>query len=154
MILVHPKSRFSTPSCRAAKRVCSVAVSGLMILIATMLLPAGAEFAVAQDIVGRIVGTVTDSSGAAVPDIKVTIVNEATQAGRDVTSPPRQVMIADIALTEQYSDALEGVSGGPQPGQGGTNDLIVIHALRAGSLWLNRPGRSVTLRPGMLCLQN
>jgi AraC-like DNA-binding protein len=66
----------------------------------------------------------------------------------------RQVMIADIAVTEQYSDALEGVSGGPQPGQGGTDDLIVVHALRAGSLRLNRSGRSVTLRPGTLCLRD
>jgi hypothetical protein len=65
-----------------------VAVNAIMILIAAMLLSAAAEFAVAQDIVGRIVGTVTDPSGAAVPDIKVTIVNEATQAGRDVTSDP------------------------------------------------------------------
>src|SRR5580692_11273578 len=103
MILVHPKSRFSTPSCRAAKRVCSVAVSGLMILIATMLLSAAAEFAVAQDIVGRIVGTVTDPSGAAVPDIQVTIVNEATQVGRDVTSDRNGYFVADELPAGTYT---------------------------------------------------
>ena len=36
----------------------------------------------AQDIVGRISGTVTDTQGAVVPDARVTITNEATGVSR------------------------------------------------------------------------
>src|SRR3984957_5264272 len=107
MIPAHPKSHFSTPSCRAAKRLCSAAVSALMILIATMLVPAAAEFAVAQDIFGRIVGTVTDSSGAAVPNVKVTIVNEEKQAGRDVTSDRNGYFVADELSAGTYTVAAQ-----------------------------------------------
>jgi hypothetical protein len=107
MIPVHPKSHFSTPSCRAAKRLYSAAVSALMILIATMLVPAATELAVAQDIFGRIVGTVTDSSGAAVPNVKVTIVNEETQAGRDVTSDRNGYFVADELAAGTYTVAAQ-----------------------------------------------
>ncbi len=74
MILARPKSYLSTTRCRAAKHLCLAAGSVPMILIAALLLFGPVEFAMAQDIFGRIVGTVTDSSGALVPDVKVTIV--------------------------------------------------------------------------------
>src|SRR5580693_4933390 len=86
MILVRPKNHFSTTSCRATKRLRLAAINALMIFIAGPLLFGVIEFAIAQDIFGRIVGTVTDSSGATVPGVKVNIVNEATQVSRDVTT--------------------------------------------------------------------
>ena len=107
MIVVHPKSHFSTTSRRAAKHLCSAATNALMILAVAMLLSAAVEFATAQDIVGRIVGTVTDSSGAAVPDVKVTIVNEATQAGRDVTSDRNGYFVADELPAGTYTVAAQ-----------------------------------------------
>src|ERR1700722_9136269 len=103
MIVVRPKSHFSTTRRRAAKHLCSAATTALMILAAALLLSAAVPSAVAQDSVGRIVGTVTDSSGAAVPDIKVTIVNEATQAGRDVTSDPHGYFVADQLPAGTYT---------------------------------------------------
>jgi hypothetical protein len=103
MIVVRPKSHFSTTSRRAPRFLRLVAVDAMMILIAAMLMSAAVQFAMAQDIVGRIVGTVTDSSGAAVPDIKVTIVNEATQAGRDVTSDPHGYFVADQLPAGTYT---------------------------------------------------
>ena len=107
MILVRPKSHFSTTSRRAAKHLGSAATNALMILAAAMLLSATVEFATAQDIVGRIVGTVTDASGAAVPDIKVTIVNDETQAGRDVTSDRNGYFVADQLPAGTYTVATQ-----------------------------------------------
>jgi len=107
MILVRPKSHFSTTSRRAAKHLCSAPTNALMILAAAVLLSSAAEFAVAQDVVGRIVGTVTDPSGAAVPDIRVTIVNEATQAGRDVTSDRNGYFVADELPAGTYTVAAQ-----------------------------------------------
>jgi Carboxypeptidase regulatory-like domain len=108
MILVRPKSHFSTTSCRAAKHLCSAATSALMIL-AAMLPSAAVEFAIAQDIFGRVVGTVTDPSGAAVPDVKVTIVEEATQATRNVTSDRNGYFVADELPVGTYSLVAEKV---------------------------------------------
>src|SRR5579863_567419 len=103
MILVRQKGHFSTTSCRAAKHFCSATANALMILAAAMLLSAAAQFAVAQDIFGRVVGTVTDPSGAAVPDVKVTIADEATQATRDVTSDRNGYFVADELPVGTYS---------------------------------------------------
>ena len=107
MIPVRPKSHFSTTSCRAAKPLYSKAISALVILTAAMLLSAAVEFAMAQDIFGRIVGTVTDPSGAAVPDVKVTIVEEATQATRNVTSDRNGYFVADELPVGTYTLAAE-----------------------------------------------
>ena len=103
MILVHPKSHCLPTGCRATKRLYLAAVKALIVLIAVMLLSGPVEFAIAQDIFGRIVGTVTDSSGAAVPDAKVTIVDEATQAVRDVASDPNGYFVADELPVGTYS---------------------------------------------------
>jgi len=107
MIVVRPKSHFPTTGCRATKHLCSAASNALIILAAAMLLSAAVEFATAQDIVGRIVGTVTDPSGATVPDVKVTIVNEGTQAGRDVTSDRNGYFVADELPAGTYTVAAQ-----------------------------------------------
>src|SRR6266436_2946681 len=107
MILARPKSYLSTTRCRAAKHLCLAAGSVPMILIAALLLFGPVEFAMAQDIFGRIVGTVTDSSGALVPDVKVTIVNEATQAIRDVTADRNGYFVADELPVGTYTVVAE-----------------------------------------------
>src|SRR5579863_523828 len=109
MILVRQKGHFSTTSCRAAKHFCSATANALMILAAAMLLSAAAQFAVAQDIFGRVVGTVTDPSGAAVPDVKVTILDEATQATRNVTSDRNGYFVSDELPVGTYTLVAEKV---------------------------------------------
>src|SRR5260370_11619151 len=95
MILARPKSHQSITSRRATKRLCLAAGNVRMILLAALLLFGLVEFAIAQDIFGRIVGTVTDSSGAVVPYVKLTVVNEATQTSRDGTPDRNGYFVAD-----------------------------------------------------------
>src|SRR5260370_14116764 len=83
MILARPKSHHSITSRRATKRLCLAAGNVRMILLAPPLLFGLVEFAIAQDIFSRIVGTVTDSWGALVPDVKLTFVNQDCPAHRD-----------------------------------------------------------------------
>ncbi len=79
-----------------------------VVLSAALFLLAGTvEFAIAQDIFGRIVGTVTDSSGATVPDVKVTIVNEATLISRNVTADKNGYFAADELPAGTYTVTAE-----------------------------------------------
>jgi hypothetical protein len=71
---VDHSRRQSLPLC--GMRICSLALAGLAILTAV-------PFAGAQSTGGRIRGTVSDPSGAAVAGAKVTLINEATNVTRD-----------------------------------------------------------------------
>jgi carboxypeptidase family protein len=106
MILARPRNHSSITSRRATKCLC-LASNARVILIAAMLLFGLAEFAIAQDIFGRIVGTVTDSSGAVVPDVKLTVVNEATQASRDVTADRNGYFVTDELPVGTYTVVAE-----------------------------------------------
>src|SRR4051794_35464892 len=55
-----------------------------LVAAAAILLTTGTAFA--QNAAGRIVGTVTDSQGALIPNAKVTAVNSATQIGTETKS--------------------------------------------------------------------
>src|SRR5260370_26740575 len=72
MILLRPKNLFSTIHLGTVKRRLGLAaVTTLMILLAALLFTGAAvEIAAAQDIFGRIAGTITDLSGAVVPNAK------------------------------------------------------------------------------------
>ncbi len=73
-----------------------------------MFLIAGTgEFAVAQDIVGRISGTVTDAQGAAVPGATVTIINEATGIPRSLTTDGSGYFVADDLPVGKYTVTVE-----------------------------------------------
>jgi len=61
------------------------------------------ELAVAQDIFGRIVGTVIDSSGSAVPDARVSVINEARRFSRVVTSEKNGYFVADELPAGTYT---------------------------------------------------
>jgi Carboxypeptidase regulatory-like domain len=62
---------------------------------------------VAQDITGRIVGTVTDSSGATVPSVKVSIINEATKTSREFVTDKNGYFVADELQAASYTVAVE-----------------------------------------------
>jgi len=74
-----------------------------VVLCAAVLLLVGVEFAAAQDIFGRIAGTITDSSGATVANAKVTITNEATLISRNVTADKNGYYAADELPAGTYS---------------------------------------------------
>ena len=57
----------------------------------------------AQDIFGRIAGTITDSSGAVVANAKITFTNESTQISREVTADKNGYFVADQLPAGTYS---------------------------------------------------
>ena len=107
MSVVRQKDQYSLIGCEMMKRFRLAALSALIILFAASLSPGPVEFAVAQDIFGRIAGTVTDTSGATVPDAKVAIVNEATQIARDATTDEHGYFVADQLPVGTYTVVAE-----------------------------------------------
>src|SRR5882724_6927848 len=75
----------------------------VLFLCTTFLMVATTRFVAAQDIFGRIVGSVIDPSGAAVPDVKVTITNEATQVSRVVTADKTGYYVVDPLPVGTYT---------------------------------------------------
>jgi hypothetical protein len=122
MILAHPKphsflERGIAPArFRQALRTLFT-LSGLLLLFA-----ATTELAPAQDIFGRISGTITDATGAVVPGAKVTITNQETKLFRTVTADDRGFYVAPELRVGVYSVAAEqkGFKTTTQAG----NDLI------------------------------
>src|ERR1700722_9599860 len=86
MTVSRPKYLFSRTACETIKRIHRMAVQAMVITFALWLFSGPGQFAAAQDIFGRISGTVTDSSGATVAEAKVTISNEATLISREITA--------------------------------------------------------------------
>src|SRR5467141_1577678 len=107
MFPARPKNHFLPTSCGTIKRFRLAAHHALTIAFAVSLLFGASELAVAQDIFGRIVGTVIDSSGSAVPDAKVSIINEATQISRVMTSEKNGYFVADELPVGTYTVVAE-----------------------------------------------
>src|ERR1700740_53434 len=107
MTLTRPNNRFLVVSYAMIKRLRFAALNGLIILFAVSLLPGADEFAAAQDIFGRIVGTITDSSGGMVPNVKVTITNEATRVPRVMTADKNGYFVADELQAGSYTVTVE-----------------------------------------------
>src|SRR6266478_897249 len=107
MTMARAKNQFLSLSRESMKRFRLAALNALSVLLAVTLLSGVVEFAVAQDIFGRIVGTVTDSSGGAVPNVKVTIVNEATRIPRAVTADKNGYYVADDLPVGTYTVTVE-----------------------------------------------
>src|ERR1700745_3808226 len=76
---------------------------GIALIIFSTALLVAVKHCNAQDITGRIVGTVTDSSGAAVPGATVTIANEATRATRTMTTDQNGYFVADQLVAGTYT---------------------------------------------------
>ena len=57
-----------------------------IVLVFFALLLCGGANLFGQDATGRVIGIVTDPSGAAIPGVKVTVTNTGTQVARDTTT--------------------------------------------------------------------
>jgi hypothetical protein len=107
MAVARLKNQFLRFSCGSMKSFRLLPVNALIILIAWSLFVEAAEFAMAQDIFGRIVGTITDSSGSAVPNAKVTITEEATQISRVLTTEKNGYFVAEELPVGTYTVTAE-----------------------------------------------
>jgi hypothetical protein len=107
MILTRPNCSFVIFGIGTSRRFYSVTLSVLSTLLALWLLTGAGGSAGAQDVFGRISGTVTDSSGAAVANAKVTLVNEATLIGRVVMADSNGYYAADELPAGTYSVTAE-----------------------------------------------
>ncbi len=94
--------------------------------------------ALAQTITGRISGTVTDSTGAAVPGVTVKITNEATQQPRSAMTDPNGFYVATNLPVGNYSVTIEhqGFKKATKTGYNLVADgrLTVDFALEAGAV--------------------
>jgi hypothetical protein len=102
MIPVRSENHRSSICYGSRKPLRFAAVCALTLLVVVALLSWAAEYAFAQDIFGRIVGTVMDSSGASVAGAKITIVNEDTQASREITADKNGYFVADELPAGSY----------------------------------------------------
>jgi hypothetical protein len=107
MILTRLKNDFVPFSCGRIKRLRLATLNALIMLLAMALFPGSHEFAAAQDIFGRISGTIIDSSGATVANAKVNITNEATLISRSVTADKNGYYAADELPAGTYSVSSE-----------------------------------------------
>src|SRR5262245_28472625 len=92
----------------------------------------------AQTITGRISGTITDASGAAVPGVTVRIINEATQQSRVATADSNGFYVATNLPIGNYTLTIEhrGFKKAAKTGYNLVADgrLTVDFALEAGEL--------------------
>jgi hypothetical protein len=108
MNLKNSKKHSQATACGKTARFILRAGRAAVFFSVALLLSSGAgKFAAAQDIFGRIAGTVTDSSGATVANAKITIVNEATQISRNTTADKNGFFAADELPAGTYSVTAE-----------------------------------------------
>jgi hypothetical protein len=93
------------------------AALAIMILALLTVTPCGLQ---AQSVVGRISGTVTDSTGAIIPGAQITITNEATKADRSLTTDSNGFYIATALPVGVYTISVE-MSGFKKAARSGNN---------------------------------
>ena len=71
----------------------------------TVLFLTGGKTALAQDVFGRISGTVTDSQGAVIPNATITITDEQTKLARTLKADGRGYYVADELAAGTYTVA-------------------------------------------------
>src|SRR5580693_3105584 len=107
MTVPPPKYLFLLTVSGTIKRVQLMALHAIAITFALWLFSGPGQFAAAQDIFGRIAGTVTDSSGGAVANAQVMITNEATLIRRNVAADKNGYFAADELPAGTYSVTAE-----------------------------------------------
>jgi hypothetical protein len=80
-----------------------LAVRALAASVMALVFAVAGNYLAAQDIFGRIAGTVIDSSGATVANAKITIVNEATLITRSIAADKNGYFAADELPAGTYS---------------------------------------------------
>ena len=103
MTVPPPKYLFLLTVSGTIKRIHRMAFQAIVIAFGLWLFSVAVQFAAAQDIFGRIAGTITDSSGGAVPNAQVTITNEATLIRRNVAADKSGYFAADELPAGTYS---------------------------------------------------
>jgi hypothetical protein len=103
MILARLRFHTSPDDDGTIKRTHSRALHVFLTLFVLWFFTGGGKCATAQDIFGRIIGTVSDSSGATVANAKITITNEATQIARTVTADKNGYYVADDLPVGTYT---------------------------------------------------
>src|SRR5260370_40366260 len=89
------------------KRCGLAGCNALRVLLSVTLLSGVGDVAAAEAIFGRIVGTVADSSGGAVPNVRVTVVKEATKVPRVLTADKNGYFVADDLPVGTYTVTVE-----------------------------------------------
>ena len=107
MTVPPPKYLFLLTASGTIKRIHLMAFQAIVIAFGLWLFSGAGQFAAAQDIFGRIAGTITDSSGGAVPNAQVTITNEATLIRRNVAADKSGYFAADELPAGTYSVTVE-----------------------------------------------
>jgi hypothetical protein len=107
MILAQSKPHFFPEIRTNMAPFCLVVFRMLALLFAALLSTSAVESAAAQDIFGRISGTVTDSTGAVIPSAKITITNEETKLIRTVTVDDKGYYVAPELPVGSYSVTAE-----------------------------------------------
>jgi hypothetical protein len=79
----------------------------LAVPLLLLVLLSGPPIARAQDIFGRIVGTITDISGAPIPGVTVTITNEGNKVQRGLTTDKNGYYVADAVEAGTYTVTVE-----------------------------------------------
>src|SRR5258706_7878322 len=101
----------------------------------------------AQNIFGRISGTVTDPAGAVVPNIKITITNEATKAARTTVTDADGFYVADNLAVGSYSVTAEQ-NGFKKTFTGGIGIVAGAHVTLNLSLEVGTPSETVNVQGG------
>src|SRR5580704_10347889 len=107
MTVPPPKYLFLFTVSGTIKRIHLMAFQAIAITFALWLFSGPGQFAAAQDIFGRIAGTITDSSGGAVANAQVMITNEATLIRRNVAADKNGYFAADELPAGTYSVTAE-----------------------------------------------
>jgi AraC-like DNA-binding protein len=63
-----------------------------------------------------------------------------------------QRMVGDVAVSRQFSDLIAGVSG--HGDADGRADLVAVHAIRSGGLYIEDTAQRADLGPGTLCIRD
>ncbi len=98
------------------------ASAAFAVVVAALFLTTCLQPASAQDVFGRISGTVTDTQGAVIPDANITITNEQTKLARTLKSDAHGYYVADelpVGVYTVSASAQQGFKGIKKTG----NDL-------------------------------